>query len=182
MRAGMAVTRGAAGVYRGRGRGVQRRATAHYPVATGEFFCGPCTNDPRAPIPYPIVPISVPVTRAGRQAPDAHGPRVLGVAAGRGPFLPWPRASDASSVYAGRKSNPDRKIAKNNFPNSHYQSLLSLPDQRNSHKSNEFSLPIAVLTTRSMNSHYQSLFSLLEYQINEFSLPVAVLDFSLPDQ
>ena len=49
--------------------------------------------------------------------------------------------------------------------NSHYQSLLSLPDHRIlttnrccHYQITEFSLSIVVVTTRSQNSHYQSLF------------------------
>ena len=84
--------------------------------------------------------------------------------------------------------------------NSHYQSLISLPDQRilttsrcSHYQINEFSLPVAGLTARSMNSHYQSLVSLPDqsilttrryshWQVNEFSLPVAVLTLYYRDR
>jgi hypothetical protein len=69
--------------------------------------------------------------------------------------------------------------------NSHYQSLLSLPMPRNLTTSccchywiNEFSIPVAVVTTGSMNSHYQSQSSL----INEFSLLDQSMGFNLKTQ
>ena len=51
--------------------------------------------------------------------------------------------------------------------NSHYRSVLSLPDLRivttdrcSHYQITEFSLPIDVVTTRSSNCHYRSMFSL----------------------